>query len=230
MVKRHGRCPADSLRRAAGRAGAGPDVLAFRADAGGQAGRQVQRAARPQRAALAGGAAPRLARRPRWRGCASSSSGRCKDNEFWRGHELARRRPSSWSATACGAARMKKARCSSTSTSTRRTSPRTCCRCSAVTGDWLTARAEEAVDAGRKEHRRAVGPAATEQGRARAAAVRHAGALPARPAQHAGRVQGQQRAGGVCGHRRDRRRERRPKWARRCAPARGSSASAWSRT
>ena len=53
---------------------------------------------------------------------------RCKDNEFWRGHEQLAR-ASSWTATASGAARTRKARSSSTSTNTPRTSPRTCCRC-----------------------------------------------------------------------------------------------------
>ena len=54
---------------------------------------------------------------------------RCKDNEFWRGHEQLDARTNSSTATASGAARTKKARCSSTWTNTPRTSPRTCCRC-----------------------------------------------------------------------------------------------------
>ena len=70
------------------------------------------------------------------------------------------------------------------------------------------AQPEEGIDAGREEHRRAGRPAAAQPGRTRAAAVRHAGALPARPARPAGRVQGLQRTGGLCGDRRGRRRQR----------------------
>jgi hypothetical protein len=57
-----------------GRAGAGPDVLALRADARRQAGRQVQRAARPQRPAVAGRPAPGVAGAGRCSGCANSSA------------------------------------------------------------------------------------------------------------------------------------------------------------
>jgi hypothetical protein len=63
--------------------------------------------------------------------------------------------------------------------------------------DWLARRLKKAVHAGAEEHRRAGRPVAAQPGRARAAAVRHAGALPARPARAAGRVQGEQRAGGL---------------------------------
>ena len=61
--------------------------------------------------------------------------------------------------------------------------------------------------AGAEEHRRAGRVAAVERRRARAAAVRHARALPARAARPAGGVQGRQRGRGLRGHRRGGRRQ-----------------------
>ncbi len=46
-----------------------------------------------------------------------------------------------------------------------------------ATAEWLERSSEEGVDAGAEEHRRAGRPAAAQCRRARAAAVRHAGAL-----------------------------------------------------
>ena len=155
---------------------------------------------------------------------------RCKGNEHWRGHEALSRRGLHASATAAGAARTRKARCSSTSTSTSRTRRRTCSRCSAPppTG-WSRSLKKEStlveknIDA-------------------------LAGLLQLNPAERALLLYGTlaryqrdlrgllvefkvvERAGGLCGDRRAWPASTRPRWPRRCAPARGSSASAWSRT
>ena len=68
--------------------------------------------------------------------------------------------------------------------------------------------AEEGTHARRKEHRCAGRPLAAQPSRARAAALRHARALPARLARTARRVQGGERAGGVRGDRDGGRRQR----------------------
>ena len=154
---------------------------------------------------------------------------RCKDNEFWRGHEqLATAefldRHGVWRGP------YEEGTLFFYLDEYAKDQPKDLLSVLAVTGDWLHPCPEEALDAGGEEHRRPVRSAAAEQGRAGAAAVRHAGALPARPAQPAGGVQGQQRARGLRRDRRGRGRQGRRMWARRCAPARGWSASAWSRT
>ena len=107
-------------RQAQGCAGSGPDVLALRADAGGRGSKfNVRRDLNGLH--LAGRhlvwPAPALMRLREF-------GRRCRTNEFWRGHEaLATRDFLERHGT--GAARMKKARCSSTWTNTPRTSPRT---------------------------------------------------------------------------------------------------------
>ena len=110
------------------RAGAGLDVLAFRADAGGQAGRQVQCAARPERPAVAGGPPPGVARAGA--GAPARIPGApLQGQRVLARPRAARPRRNSSTAMASGAAPTRKARCSSTWTNTPRTSPRTCCRC-----------------------------------------------------------------------------------------------------
>ena len=189
----------------------------------------LQPAARLEQPAVAGRQAPGVAGARCWRACATSSTPRCKGNEQWRGHELlsddAFMRAPRRLARAVRRRhavllhrRVHQGRAQGPARRARRHRR------------LAGAQPEEGIDAGREEHRRARRPAAAQPGRARAAAVRHAGALSARPARPAGRVQGQQRAGGLCGDRRAWPASTRPTWPRRCAPARGWSASAWSRT
>ena len=133
---------------------------------------------------------------------------RCKDNEFWRGHEQLStadflERHGVWRGP------YEEGTLFFYLDEYAKDQPKDLLSVLAATGEWLDARAEEAVDAGGEEHRRPVRPAAAQSGRARPAAVRHPGALPARPAQPAGGVQGQQRAGGLRRDRRGGRRQRR---------------------
>ena len=154
---------------------------------------------------------------------------RCKDNEFWRGHEALSdedfmARHGAWRGP------YEEGTLFFYLDEYAKDQPKDLLSVLGCHRRLADARAEKAVHAGREKHRRAGRPAAAQPRRTRAAAVRHAGALPARSALPAGRVQGQQRARSLCRHCRSGRREAPARWPRRCAPARAWSASAWSRT
>ena len=132
---------------------------------------------------------------------------RCTGNEVWKGTRTSTA-ARSWSATASGAAPTKKARCSSTSTNTPRTSRRTCCPCcrsprlaDARAASKQSTLVEKNIDAlaGLLQLNKAeralllYGTLARYQRDLRSPA---------------GRVQGQQRARGLCRHRRGGRRQR----------------------
>ena len=91
----------------------------------------LQPAPRLEQPAVADRPAPGLAGAGAARALRAFLALRCKGNEHWRGHEALARRGLHRRAMAPGAARTRKARCSSTSTSTSRTRPRTCSPCSA---------------------------------------------------------------------------------------------------
>ena len=74
--------------------------------------------------------------------------------------------------------------------------------------DWLARRMKKESTLVEKNIDALAGLLQLNPGRARAAALRHARALPARPARPAGRVQGRQCAGGLCGDRDGGRRRR----------------------
>jgi hypothetical protein len=219
MVKRSVDSAGSSLARARGRPGSGPDVLALRADAGSaQAGSATSMSGATSTACSSLTGRHLVWPAPACAGCASSSGAAAPDNEFWRGHAgLGTReflaRHGVWRGP------YEEGTLFFYLDEYAKDQPKDLIACSPHRR-MADARAQEAQHAGGKEHRRAVGPAAAEQGRARAAAVWHAGALPARPAQHPGGVQGQQRARGLCRHCRHGRRERHRSWrgaARRLA-------------
>ena len=196
-----------SSARPEGGAGAGPDVLAFRADAGRRARAPRFNVRRDLNSLLSlAGPAPGVA------AAGAAAPARIPGPPLQGQRVLARpraalRRPPSWSATASGAAPTKKARCSSTWTNTPRTSPRTCCRCwpSPATGSRHALKkqstlVEKNIDAlagllQLNQAERALllyGTLARYQRDLRS---------------HAGGVQGQQRARGLCRDRRGGRRE-----------------------
>ena len=195
-----------AVARSQGSTGARAHVLALRAHARRQAGAALQRAARHQRIALAHRPPPGVA----GRGAAAAARIPRPPLRGQRGLEGRRepRRPHAARAPR-RLARPVRGRHAVLLPRRVREGPAQGPALGAGRHARLAhACAAQAVHAGREEHRCARGPAAAQQGRARAAAVRHARALPARPALAAGRVQGQQRARGLCRDRRHRGRER----------------------
>jgi hypothetical protein len=123
-----------AVARLAGGAGDGRAVLALRADAHAAPGRPLQPAPRLEQPAVAGGPAPGVA------AAGAGAAARVPAQALQGQPALARPRSAVDEAFierhGPGAARTRKARCSSTSTSTSRTRPRTCWRCcrTAATG------------------------------------------------------------------------------------------------
>ncbi len=177
---------------------------------------------------------PAVAHRPRtWcgrvsvlrAGCATSSSARCRGNDALDGP---RRRP----ADAAFMARhggwrgpYEEGTLFFYIDEYIKDAPKDLLRCSAATADWLDRSTEEGVDAGREEHRRAGRPAAAQPAER---ALLLYGTLARYQRDLRGllvefKVSNAQR--GLCGHRRRWRASTQARWPRRCAPARGSSAS-----